>query len=209
MGCPRPTTPPTVTVAATGSYVVLTTPWSTTTTPRPARTPANVTVPSAEATTVSPGLPWRSTPRWPAPQVTPGGSKRVITGPWTGRTSEGRSDAADAVAGTQTRPRTIANADATRSVVFIPRPWAADPAIRHPTSELWTVLTAVDKLGRRARLRVGSGHPVAVECPRRSVRTGRLSHAGSPQRVGRGLWVPGSRARPDVGIRRHRTVRGR
>src|SRR5665647_2372713 len=83
------------------------------------------------------------------------------------------------------------------------------PPIRHRTCELWTASAPVDKPQQPPELRVGFGESVAVECPRRSVRADRLSHADSPQRVGHGLRVPGSRARPDVGIRRHRMARRR
>ena len=58
---------PTCTLALTGSYVVRTPPWSTTTTPRPASVAAKVTVPASEVRTPWPARPCRSTPRWPAP----------------------------------------------------------------------------------------------------------------------------------------------
>jgi hypothetical protein len=48
---PRATTSPACTLALTGSYVVRTPPWSTTTTPRPASGAAKVIVPASEECT--------------------------------------------------------------------------------------------------------------------------------------------------------------
>ena len=54
-------------------------PWSTTTTPRPASRPAKETWPGSAAWTGWPGEPSRSTPRWPAPHGSSGGSNASTT----------------------------------------------------------------------------------------------------------------------------------
>ena len=63
-------------------------PWATTTTGRPATAPTNETTPATGATTASPGAPTRSTPRWPAPQRTSGGSYPRTTAPASGHTPD-------------------------------------------------------------------------------------------------------------------------
>ena len=57
---------PTSTTAVTGSYVVRSAPCTTTTTPRPATSPAYDTRPAPAARTGAPGAAGRSAPRWPA-----------------------------------------------------------------------------------------------------------------------------------------------
>src|SRR5262249_19725714 len=67
------------------SYVVRNPPgWLSDTTPRPATTPANTTVPAPAASTGSPAAAARSTPRCPGPYRSAGG--------WKPRTTAGDPD---------------------------------------------------------------------------------------------------------------------